>query len=81
MTDKVLDHASNLMADLNEGKPGSFITTKAVFAVEYLDEDGERWLRYVGSSDVRNWEIRGMMSEILSDMDAYEVRYVLEEDR
>lgn len=71
MDDPTLFYVSQLMNELGEEK---VLTTKAVVAAEYVDEDGQRWLRMAISADVKNWEIRGMLSEILSDIDAYDVR-------
>lgn len=74
MNDPVLEHVGDMIADIE----GSFeedrsIVNRAVVVVECMDLDGERWLRVVRARDVRSWEARGMLEEVLTDMSNFDL--------
>lgn len=81
MNDPVLEKISELLIDVTSSldEPPA-IVTHAVVLVEYIDLQGEKWLRTLRNSDIKSWEMRGMLSAVLSDMDAYDVVSVLEEE-
>lgn len=82
MTDKVFNHLSALCDSLSGevGTGGPIVMTKGAFAVEFMDDAGDKWLRFGVTRGTKTWEARGMLDTILLDMDAYEIRTLLEED-
>lgn len=81
MNDPVLEKAGELLADVaGQLDEPPAIVTNAVLLVEYVDVDGDKWLRTFRNTDIKTWEMRGMLSAVLSDMDAFDVVWALEDD-
>ncbi len=60
------------------GTPHALIT-KGVIVFEYLDESGERFLGY-GWSQMRAWEVLGMISFVTSQVEVYSYDDVAQEE-
>lgn len=77
--DPVLEAADGLLteaaADLEAGPVRAM---KAVTLVEAMEEDGSRRLWIIRDQDIANWEIRGMMHEMLSDLSAFDLVDILD---
>lgn len=82
MNDPVLQMVGDLVADIESDLEESrSLVTNAVVVAAFIDpEDGARWLRIIRDGDTRQWEIRGMLAEVLSDLDAFDVVDALTEE-
>lgn len=82
MNDPVLRAVGDLLADIREDlDEGPAMVIRAVIVCETIDADGDRWLRIVRDGNLKSWECRGMLEEVLSDMNAYDVVSVMEDDQ
>jgi hypothetical protein len=78
MNDPVLVVVGGLLAEIagDLDEPAAMVNN-AVIVADFIDADGEHWLRIIRNQDSRAWMIRGMLHEVLADMDAHEVVYQL----
>lgn len=81
MNDPVLASVGDLLADIQDDLEESpSIVNRAVIVCETIDSDGDRWLRIIRDHNVKTWEVRGMLEEVLADLNAYDVVGVMEEE-
>lgn len=81
MNDPVLVAVGDLMAQIRaEVGEAPGIVNRAVIVCETIDEDGDRRLGIVWDGNLKSWECRGMLEEVLADMNAYDVVSVIDED-
>lgn len=79
--DPVLEAAGDLAAEIHEDLdlgPGRVM--KAVMVADVMDEQGERRLVVMRDNEIRDWEVRGMLNEVVSDLSAFAVVDFLEEE-
>lgn len=81
VNDPVLKVVGDLVSEIEDqlGEGPSYVS-RAVIVCEQIDADGDRFLRIIRDRNLKNWEVRGMLTEVLSDMDACDVVDVLEGD-
>lgn len=73
-TDPVLEAADSALSDAAAHFGiGEVRSSKALIAVEVLEEDGSRRLWTLRSANIMNWEVRGMLHEFLSSLAADDV--------
>ena len=78
MNDPVLGAVDSLRADIDPTYTS--FTTKALIVAEFMNDEGGRGLHIIRDEGLQNWEIRGMLAEVLADMDAYDIVDVLDAD-
>lgn len=80
MNDPVLGKVSELVSDIEDelGEAAS-VVTRAVVVCEFIDSDGDRCLRIIRDRFLKSWEMRGLLAEVLSDMEAFDVVVALED--
>lgn len=81
MNDPVLEMVDKLRADIEtELDEDATITTKALVVAEFVEADGSRNLHIIRDGQIKNWELRGMLHEVIADLDAFDIVDVLEGD-
>lgn len=81
MNDPVLETVDKLRADIEADlDEDATITTKALVVAEFVEADGSRNLHIIRDGQIKNWEIRGMLLEVIADLDAFDIVDVLEGD-
>lgn len=78
MNDPVLETVDNLRADIEaELGDDATVTTKALVVAEFMEADGSRRLHIIRDGQIKNWEIRGLLHEVIADLDAFDIVDVL----
>lgn len=78
MNDPVLETVDQLRAEIeSELGDEATVTTKALVVAEFIEADGSRNLHIIRDGHIKNWEIRGMLHEVIADLDAFDIVDVL----
>lgn len=78
--DIVIQKVSELVEDAeNELGFARGMVTKAVVVAHVVDQSGDRHLHIIRDTDIKDWEIKGMFAEVLSDLQAFALMDVLDE--
>ncbi|MDF1596963.1 MAG: hypothetical protein P1T08_12865 [Acidimicrobiia bacterium] len=79
MNDPVLEAVDKLCADIEADiGDAATVTTRALIVAEFLDADGSRRLYIIRDRQIRNWDIRGMLLEVIADLDAFDIVNILD---
>lgn len=79
MNDPVLSAVGDLLGDIQADMGEEpVLVNRAVIVCETLDSDGERRLRMIYDGNLKTWEVRGLVGEVMSDLNAYDVVWAME---
>jgi len=81
MNDPVLEAVDKLRAEIAaESGDAASVTTRALIVAEFMEADGARRLHIIRDERIQNWDIRGMLHEVIADLDAFDIVGVLAEE-